>query len=109
MAEFEFIIGEKCYLAELKQAAENTVIKVGDTEFSFKELSPGHYEATCDGKTESIAAVKYRGKYLSDIDALVYDVSGSRSEEFVADSSVHAGVHANIYVLLPCNTAMRSL
>ena len=101
MAEFEFIIGDKSYHAELKQAAENTVIKVGDLQFSFKELSPGHYEATCDGKTQNIAAVKYRGKFLIDIEAILFEVSEFGQEEFAADSSAQAGEKDKIYAPMP--------
>ena len=101
MAEFEFIIGDNTYLAELKQEAETTVIKVGDNEFSFKELSPGHYEATNNGKQFSIAAVKHRGKFLIDIDARLFEVSESGQEEFGADSSAHAAEKDKVYAPMP--------
>ena len=101
MAEFEFIIGDRTYLAELRQAAETTVIKVGDSEFSFEEISPGHYEVTNNGKKQSIAAVKYRGKFLIDIDAMLFEVSESGREEFGADSTSHSGEKDKIYAPMP--------
>ena len=101
MAEFELIIGDKTYLAELKQEAEATVIKVGGSEFSFEEISPGHYEVTNNGKKQSIAAVKYRGKFLIDIDAMLFEVSESGQEEFGADSSAHAGEKDKVYAPMP--------
>lgn len=101
MAEFEFIIGDTMYIAELKQEAETTVIKVGDSEFSFKEISPGHYEVTNNGEKQSIAAVKYRGKFLIDIDAVMFEVSESGQEEFGADSSSHSGEKDKVYAPMP--------
>ncbi|MEE8405073.1 MAG: biotin/lipoyl-containing protein [candidate division Zixibacteria bacterium] len=101
MAEFELIIGDKTYLAELKQEAEATVIKVGGSEFSFEVISPGHYEVTNNGKKQSIAAVKYRGKFLIDIDAMLFEVSESGQEEFGADSSAHAGEKDKVYAPMP--------
>ena len=101
MAEFEFIIGDTMYIAELKQEAETTVIKVGDSEFSFKEISPGHYEVTNNGEKQSIAAVKYRGKFLIDIDAMMFEVSESGQEDFGADSSAHSGEKDKVYAPMP--------
>ena len=101
MAEFEFIIGDKTYLAELKQEAGTTVIKVGDLKFSFKELSPGHFEATNNGKAYSIAAAKYQGKFLIDIDAMLFEVSESGQEDFGVDASAHAGEKDRIYAPMP--------
>ena len=101
MAEFEFIIGDKTYLAELKQEAGTTVIKVGDLQFSFKELSPGHFEVTNDGKAYSIAAVKYQGKFLIDIDAMLFEVSESGQEDFGVDASAQAGEKDKIYAPMP--------
>ena len=101
MAEFEFIIGDRTYLAKLKQAAETTVIKVGDSEFSFEEIYPGHYEVTNNGEKQSIAAVKYRGKFLIDIDAVMFEVSESGQEEFGADSSSHSGEKDKVYAPMP--------
>ena len=101
MAEFEFIIGDRTYVAELKQENETTVIKVGDSEFSFKEISPGQYEVANNGNTYSLAAVKYRGKFLIDIDALLFEVSESGQEEFGVDSTSLAGEKDKVYAPMP--------
>ena len=101
MAEFEFIIGDKSYLAELKQKSGGAVIIVGDSEFCFEELSQGYFEVTSNGKTYSVAGLKYRGKFLIDIDAMLFDVSESDQEEFGADSSAHAGEKDKVYAPMP--------
>jgi biotin carboxyl carrier protein len=101
VAKYEFNAQDQKLATEIQRNEQGYAVTVGEKRYEFTPHGQGLYAVIVDGHRSLVAAIKHKGVYYVDVDAIQFELTEVSDDAVSAGAADHAGAKDKIFAPMP--------